>query len=83
MASEYERYLMGTSRKYDLTMFAGFHLGWITKHGGTVPHVTMEEIHEMIEEYMGHVGPNKDTDDGDTGKRPDTSSVGESGEDTP
>jgi hypothetical protein len=79
MASEYE---MGTSRKYDLTLFAGYHLGWIIKNGGTAPHVTMNEIHEMIAEYMGQIGPNKDTDDGDTGKRSDAGSVGATGEET-
>jgi hypothetical protein len=80
MSDQYEE---GTSRKYDLMMFAGYHLGWILKNGGTAPHVTIGEIYDMIDEYMGRIGFNKDTDDGDTtGRRSDASRVGETGEDT-
>jgi hypothetical protein len=47
----------GRDRKVDLTMFAGFHMGWLTLKGGRVPAVSYEEIHAMIDEYCSKVLP--------------------------
>ena len=53
-------------RKVDLTMFAGYHLGWLILKGGTVPQVSYEEIYDMIDEYCEKILPIYRRDDGDT-----------------
>lgn len=71
-AIELERQAMGDEardRKVDLTMFAGYHMGWLTLKGGKVPAVTYEEIHAMIDEYCSMVLPiYRDDDDEPEGK---------------
>ncbi len=69
-------------RKVDLTMFAGYHLGWLVLKGGKVPPVSYEEIHAMIDEYCEKLLPLHRRDDGDTGRRSDTGRVGKIVEDT-
>ena len=42
-------------RVVDLTMFAGYHLGWLISNGGSVPAVSYADIHEMIDKYCTEV----------------------------
>lgn len=55
-------------RKSDLTMFAGYHLGWLTLKGGTIPAVSYAEIHKMIDEYCDKMLPIYDGDADEDGR---------------
>lgn len=71
------------ARKDDLTMFAGYHLGWLVLKGGKVPPVSYEEIHAMIDEYCEQLLPLHRKNDGDTKRgSSEAGAVGETGEDT-
>jgi hypothetical protein len=53
-------------RKVDLTMFAGYHMGWMTLKGGTIPPVSYAEIHAMIDEYCEKLLPIYKDDEDET-----------------
>ena len=71
---------MARNRKVDLTMFAGYHLGWLVLKGGKVPSVSYNEIHAMIDEYCEKLLPIYRKGDGDTDR---TASARPTSEDTP